>query len=289
MDLLVNYTQEFLQKKDEAALRTILFKGFNITKGVSQLNKQQLIDLILKSHAEKQQSIDENKGINENLIYKDAEGIEYKVRLVPETDLVDEYVELTDKDGNQKPELVDDFLTKYTKTNHAGFSEKMPEPSEPKQFKKLKNEKAARNVYQRIHREVMQRFGYVSTDEDGYLKDKKEIYKHVNKEFAADYGFKNLGEALNHFKKESDEKDKKLVKKAAKKPAKKSTSSGRKPVNPQSKSQKVIAIVHKFMDDGQAFTSGDVMKKLKQLHGLDIHRSFCITLINKAKASYDAE
>ena len=287
MDLLVNYSQKFLEKKNEAALRTILFKGFNITKGVSQLNKQQLIDLILKSHAEKQKQIESNRGIDENLIYKDVEGTEYKVKLIPETDSIDEYVELTDKDGNQKPELVDDFLAKYTKTNHAKFSEKLPEPSEPKPLKQLKNEKAARNVYQRIHREVMQRFGYVSTDEDGYLKDKKEIYKHVNKEFKAEYGFANLGEALNHFKNESDKKDEKLVKDAATKKATKKK--GKRPVNPQSKSQKVIAIVHKFMDDGQSFTSGDVMKKLKQLHGLDIHRSFCITLINKAKANYESK
>lgn len=296
-DLLVNYTQEFLEKKEESKLRTILHKGFDITKGISKLSKQELIDLILTSRKEAIQKLtEENKNVHPTLIYKSSEGTEFKAEFQPETKEFDECVILTDVDGEQAYETLEDFNENYIQTRYSGFSPKdeskpeilseedveplekvkeivdkvdVEEVSEPQSDvvrKSLKNKKAAINAHSKIHKEMMQRFGYLTEDEDGYLEDLPQIKKAVDKEFKSVYGFDSLKQAKDSF----------IEEEVAKKETPKKSLKG-------SKSSRVIEIVKNLEKKGEEYTSGTVMKKLKELHGEDIHRSFCITLINRAK------
>lgn len=115
----------------------------------------------------------------------------------------------------------------------------------------------------------MQRFGYLTEEEDGFLEDLPEITKLSNSEFKSTYGFDDLESAKIELSKQ-DKPEQKQDRPSITTPKK------------GSKSSRVIQIVKDLEKKGEKYTSGTVMKKLKELHGEDIHRSFCITLMKRA-------
>jgi len=307
-DLLVKYTQEFLEKKEESRLRTILQRAFGITKGISKLEKQELIDSIIENRERALAEVSANKNVRPDLIYK-KDGKEFKAKFQPETDEFDECIVLIDGDGEKAYEMLEDFNSEYKQMKYSEFTDKnyvapkildddisdvptveepevdenMPEKTseseeaseseEPvekeKEHKTLKNVKAATNAYSKIYKETMQRFGYLTEEEDGFLEDLPEITKLSNSEFKSTYGFDDLESAKIELSKQ-DKPEQKQDRPSITTPKK------------GSKSSRVIQIVKDLEKKGEKYTSGTVMKKLKELHGEDIHRSFCITLMKRA-------
>lgn len=294
-DLLVRYDQEFLDKKSEGQLRAILHKGFGITRGVSRLSKEELIEMILEKHQEGQSDLEDNHNIDPELIVKNSEGKEFKAKFQPETEEVDECVIITDKEGDVSYELLDDYKANYTQMKYSTFSEDVVEEVSEDveeeveeeesvstesvvEKKKFKTATSATNAYNRTVQESIQRFGYVDDQEEGYKKDEDEILETAKEAFKLEYGYNSLEEALAVFDAKEEVKEEKKVEPKPKTKKVASKSGG------NTKTDRVKAIITEYLDKDKKFTSGVIMQQLEARHQETIHRSFCITIINKVKA-----
>lgn len=269
-DLLIPaLTQEVLQEKQEPTLRTILFRSYGISKGVSKLDKQQLIDLILLKEEEAQRKRDAEYGIDTTVIHCDENNKEFKALFVPESDENDECIQLTDKDGEVSYIEVDELKTKYVPMKYTKFSREQPKP----QYKTLKNVKGATNAWQRLYKQTIERYGFTDETDEGFIKEKAEIVAQTNKQFSITYGYDDLekAKAALQFYDEADSKPKQVDQ------------------SKETKTSRITTIIQELIDSGEKYTSGTVMKKMKELHGESVNRSWCITLINKVKAAQKNE
>jgi len=223
MESLVKFTQEHLSKLNDAQLRKVLRKDFGFAKGTSIMSSQELVDQILKLKQAKQDEIDANSGLDEDVIYTDLTRSEWKIEKIK-----DGVVHIYNADGHKTNTTITSMKQTFSQMRYTKFTVQAAAEVDEVVEQDVTEQDVTENACTQV--EMF----------DEAPEPKVDVLKKSKIEITVD--------------------GKKI-----------------------SKSGIVRALIQRESEAGNDFNSGSIMKMLEAEHGLKIHRSFCSSLIAKAK------
>jgi len=247
MEALVKFTKEGLDKKEDAQLRQILRREFQFSKGTSVMTKDQLVDQILTLVKDKKDVVEDNSGIDMALIHKDAMGNDWRIEKI-ENNVV--YIK-NESNFTTNIGLVA-FQYSFNATKYSKFSSEVNPPETQGES-------------------VIEEEGVIGEDDAAITIDQPTI---------------DAQEVVPQIEEKEVVKEDEVVPTTVTTPTPK-VDEPKKDVPKEktfSKSDLTRRIIREqYADPKIKMTSGTVMKALKEKHKLDIHRSFCSTLIAQYK------
>lgn len=279
MEALTKFTRESLQTKVDPQLRQILRREFEFSQGTSQMTRDELVDKILELKDAKQAEIDANSGINSDVVYTDLKGAEWKVDRIEQG-----LVYIYNVDGHKTNVSIPAFKSMFGAKSYQQFANQPKVDATATTAAQPQAEQVAEETVEDNDSPQVEQEQVEEVEQEQAEQIEEESAEQVEEEAEEPSVQQQIAEQVDAIAPSDEE----LAEEAAEQAQTTAPAQTAAPADTTpSKSDIVRSIIEKQAAAGE-YTSGTVMKELKDVHGLEIHRSFCSTLITKFRKAQNA-